>query len=44
MLYGILLKTFSWIEDSVAKNISYWSTANGDDTMITLWNPADEEF
>ena len=21
---------------------SYWSTANGDDTMVTLWNPADE--
>ena len=21
---------------------SYWNTANGDDTMVTLWNPADE--
>ena len=28
--------------ESVAKSLSYWSTANGDDTMITLWNPADE--
>jgi hypothetical protein len=27
---------------SVAKGLSYWSTANGDDTMVTLWNPADE--
>ena len=31
------------VGDSVAKAISYWSTANGDDTMVTLWNPADEE-
>jgi hypothetical protein len=28
--------------ESVAKNVSYWSTANGNDTMVTLWNPADE--
>ena len=28
--------------ESVAKSLSYWSTANGDDTMVTLWNPADE--
>jgi hypothetical protein len=28
--------------DSVAKSVSYWSTGNGDDTMVTLWNPADE--
>jgi hypothetical protein len=27
---------------SMAKSLSYWSTANGDDTMVTLWNPADE--
>jgi hypothetical protein len=27
---------------SVAKNISYWNTGNGNDTMVTLWNPADE--
>jgi hypothetical protein len=24
------------------KSLSRWSTANGDDTMITIWNPADE--
>jgi hypothetical protein len=28
--------------ESVAKSLSYWSTANGDDTMVTLWNPADD--
>jgi hypothetical protein len=28
--------------ESVAKSISYWSTGDGDDTMVTLWNPADE--
>jgi hypothetical protein len=22
--------------------MSYWSTGNGDDTMVTLWNPADQ--
>jgi hypothetical protein len=27
---------------SVAKGLSYWSTANGDDTMVTIWNPAAE--
>lgn len=27
---------------SAGKNLSYWSTANGDDTMVTIWNPADE--
>ena len=27
---------------SAGKNLSYWSTANGDDTMITIWNPTDE--
>jgi hypothetical protein len=32
----------SAVVESEAKTISYWSTANGDDTMITLWNPADE--
>ena len=26
----------------MAKTISYWSTANGNDTMVTVWNPADE--
>ncbi len=30
------------IIESVAKSLSYWSTANGDDTLVTLWNPADE--
>jgi len=30
------------IGESIAKSLSYWSTANGDDTMVTLWNPADE--
>jgi len=30
------------IIDSNAKTISYWSTGNGDDTMVTIWNPADE--
>ena len=28
---------------SAGKSLSYWSTGNGDDTMVTLWNPADEE-
>jgi Bacterial Ig-like domain (group 2) len=28
--------------ESVAKSMSYWSTGDGDDTMVTLWNPADE--
>jgi hypothetical protein len=31
------------VMESAAKSISYWSTANGDDTMFTLWNPADED-
>jgi hypothetical protein len=30
------------VVNSAGKSISYWSTANGDDTMISLWNPADE--
>jgi hypothetical protein len=30
------------VHDSEAKAISYWSIANGDDTMVTVWNPADE--
>jgi hypothetical protein len=29
--------------ESAAKGLPFWSTANGDDTMVTLWNPADEE-
>jgi hypothetical protein len=27
---------------SITKPISYWSTAHGDDSMVSLWNPADE--
>jgi hypothetical protein len=30
------------VGESASKAICYWSTKNGDDTMITLWNPADE--
>lgn len=30
------------ILESVGKTAGYWSTGNGDDTMVTLWNPADE--
>ena len=30
------------IAESASKSIGRWSTANGDDTMVTVWNPADE--
>jgi len=30
------------VQESAAKTISYWSTGKGDDTMVTVWNPADE--
>ncbi|MGB8476679.1 MAG: hypothetical protein WCE61_21570 [Candidatus Acidiferrum sp.] len=30
------------VQESAAKSISHWSTGNGDDTMVTVWNPADE--
>jgi hypothetical protein len=30
------------VGESASKGMQYWSTANGDDTMINLWNPADE--
>jgi hypothetical protein len=30
------------IVESAGRSLSYWSTGNGDDTMVTLWNPADE--
>lgn len=30
------------VQESAAKTISYWSADNGDDTMVTIWNPADE--
>lgn len=31
------------VKESESKSLSYWSTGNGDDTMVTLWNPADEQ-
>lgn len=31
------------VSETNARSICYWSTGNGDDTMITVWNPADEE-
>jgi hypothetical protein len=30
------------VAESGSKSLQYWSTGNGDDTMVTLWNPADE--
>lgn len=30
------------IEETASRSIAYWSTGNGDETMVTLWNPADE--
>jgi hypothetical protein len=30
------------VRESASKPLQYWSTGNGDDTMVTLWNPADE--
>ncbi len=30
------------VGESGSKSLQYWSTGNGDDTMVTLWNPADE--
>lgn len=30
------------ITESASKTLSYWNIADGDDTMVTLWNPADE--
>jgi Bacterial Ig-like domain (group 2) len=30
------------LQESQARSLSYWSIGNGDDTMVTLWNPADE--
>jgi hypothetical protein len=30
------------VVESTARAVGGWSTANGDDTMITVWNPADE--
>jgi hypothetical protein len=31
------------VGESTSRSLSYWSTANGDDTMISVWNPADED-
>jgi len=30
------------VQPSASKSLSYWSIGNGDDTMVTIWNPADE--
>ncbi len=30
------------VGESASKSLQQWSTANGDDTMVTVWNPADE--
>jgi hypothetical protein len=30
------------VRESAAKSLARWSIADGDDTMVTLWNPADE--
>jgi hypothetical protein len=30
------------IQESQAISLSYWDTVNGNDTMVTIWNPADE--
>ena len=30
------------VAEGGSKSLQCWSTGNGDDTMVTLWNPADE--
>ena len=30
------------VGESASKSLQQWSTGNGDDTMVTVWNPADE--
>jgi hypothetical protein len=30
------------VTEGASKSLQQWSTGNGDDTMVTLWNPADE--
>jgi hypothetical protein len=30
------------ISESASKSLQYWSIGNGDDTMVTIWNAADE--
>jgi hypothetical protein len=31
-----------FIAEGGGKSMQYWSIGNGDDTMVTVWNPADE--
>ena len=31
------------VKESASKGLAYWSTKNGDDSMVTIWNPADED-
>ena len=38
-VFGVIPRGVTW---SAGKSLSYWSIGNGDDTMVTLWNPADE--
>src|ERR1700735_5496913 len=30
------------VSEGAYKSLQQWSTGNGDDTMVTIWNPADE--
>jgi hypothetical protein len=30
------------VAESMSRSLQQWSTDNGDDTMVTVWNPADE--
>jgi Bacterial Ig-like domain (group 2) len=30
------------VGESASKSLQQWSTGNGDDTMVTVWNPTDE--
>jgi hypothetical protein len=30
------------VTEGGSKSLQYWSTGNGDDTMVTVWNPADD--
>jgi hypothetical protein len=30
------------VTEGASKSLQQWSTGNGDDTMVTIWNPADE--
>ena len=31
------------VKESASQGLGYWSTKNGDDSMVTLWNPVDED-